>query len=202
MNPYVQNTPAAPPTTAANTLHNIGHKLESATRKTGNFAGNVFTHFRTGPGFVNVAKARLDQAVRHVYDGGHERSFVRDFGYIPGEKLQKGHACYLSIPNGPVLGMLYVSNFKVGFKSDGPVWSGPGYGPGQWEYYKIVLPVNQINSVNSVHNHNKSMEKHIEITTKDGHQFWFMGFIHHEKALSHLYNALNNYSNEPFGVYS
>uniref|UniRef100_A0A803LPG9 GRAM domain-containing protein n=1 Tax=Chenopodium quinoa TaxID=63459 RepID=A0A803LPG9_CHEQI len=195
-NPYIKSSPASPPITAANTLTSIGQMLESGTKKVESFAGNLFTHFRTGPGITTVAASRLDHAARFVIRGGSEHVFQKEFGHIPGENLKKSHACYLSITGGPILGTLFVSNIRVGFKSDGPVWTGPGCGPGQWVYYKIVIFVNQIEAVNSVTNHTNTIQKYIEIVTKDGHEFWFMGFILYDKALSNLNEALHNSNNK------
>lgn len=195
-NPYLINSPAPPPTTAANTISTIGQKFETATKKAENLAGNLFSHFKTGPGFVNVAVTRIDQAARSVYEGGSDQIFRKEFGHIPGEKLKKAYACYLSITGGPFMGTLFISNLRVGFKSDSQVWTGPGNGPGQWVYYKVIVSVNDIQAINSVANKTNSGDKYIEIITRDGHEFWFMGFINYEKALKYLYEALDNRNTE------
>lgn len=91
------------------------------------------------------------------------------------------------------MGTLFISNLRVGFKSDSPVWSGPSHGPvGQWVYYKVIISVNDIHAINSVANKASSGDKYIEVVTRDGHEFWFMGFIYYEKALKYLYEASNN----------
>ncbi|KAL2921384.1 GEM-like protein 5 [Bienertia sinuspersici] len=172
-------------------MSTIGQKFGSATKKAENMAGNLFTHFKTGPGLVNVAMNRIDHAARSVYEGS-DHVFRKEFGYNPGEKLKKTYACYLSITGGPISGTLFISNLRVGFKSDSPVWTGPGSGPGQWVYYKVIMWVNDIGAVNSVANKKNSGEKYIEIVSKDGHEFWFMGFIFYEQALHNLYQVKDN----------
>ncbi|KAL9243824.1 hypothetical protein vseg_017666 [Gypsophila vaccaria] len=186
-NPYIQNTPAPPPTTAVNTLNTLGRKVESATKKAENLAENLYTHYRTGPGLVDVTKSRLNQTARFLFDGS-ANVFKREFGLVYGEQLKKTYACYLSIPGGPVLGTMYISNWKVCFRSDAPVWTGPGDGPGKWVYYKVAIEMNRVETVNQMAN--GTGEKYIEIVTKDGKEFWFMGFVFYENALKNLYEVV------------
>lgn len=139
---------------------------------------------------------RLEQAGRVIADGGCDKVFRREFGTISGEKLKKTYVCYLSTTTGPVMGTLYISNKRIGFRSDSPVWSGPvgvpgqGQGQGQWVYYKVMVMVDQVLAVNPSANPVKPGDKYIEILTKDGHEFWFMGFISYDQALKNLYKVL------------
>lgn len=189
-NPYLQTSPAPPPVTASHALHTLSRKFESAAKKAESFAGNLYTHLRTGPGLVDVAMTRIDQAARVITDGGCETVFKKEFGVIPGEKLKKSYVCYLSTTTGPVMGTIYISDRRVGFRSDNPVWTGPG---GQWVYYKVLMMVDQILAVNPSMNRANPGEKYIEVLTKDGHEFWFMGFISYDDALKSLYKVLNYY---------
>ena len=185
-NPYLQTSPAPPPTTSSDTFNNIGKKFESAAKKAEIFAGNLYNHLRTGPGLVDVAMTRLEQAGRCLADGGCANVFRREFGNISGEKLKKTYACYLSTTTGPVIGTLYISNKRIGFMSDSQVWSGPG----QWVYYKVLMMVDQVLSVNPSTNSVRPAEKYVEILTKDGHEFWFMGFVFYDDAVKNLYKVL------------
>uniref|UniRef100_A0A803N9P3 GRAM domain-containing protein n=2 Tax=Chenopodium quinoa TaxID=63459 RepID=A0A803N9P3_CHEQI len=191
-NPYFHASPAPPPSSSSDTFNNLGRKLETATKKAETFAGNLYHHLRTGPGLVDVAMTRIEQAGRVIADGGFHNVFQREFGGVNGEKLKKTYACYLSTTTGPVMGTLYISNKRIGFRSDSQVLSGPVGGPGQWVYYKVMVMLDQVLAVNPSSNPNKPAEKYIEILTKDGHEFWFMGFISYDQALKNLYKALQH----------
>ncbi|KMT01995.1 hypothetical protein BVRB_9g208670 [Beta vulgaris subsp. vulgaris] len=186
-NPYLHASPAPPPT---NTYNNLSRKVESAAKKAESFAENLYNHLRTGPGLVDVAMTRLEQASRVIGAGGCDKTFSREFGNIPGDKLKNSFVCYLSTTGGPVMGTLYVSHKRIGFRGDSPVWSGPIGGPGQWVHYKVMLMVDQVSAINPSANPAKPAEKYITILTKDGHEFWFMGFIFYDKALKNLYKGL------------
>ncbi|KAL2938001.1 GEM-like protein 1 [Bienertia sinuspersici] len=169
-NPYLHASPAPPPS-SKNTLNNLSKKFDSAAKKAESFAGNLFNHLRTGPGFVDVAMTRLEQAGRVLSDGGCHNIFKREFGDVSGEKLKKTFVCYLSTTNGPVLGTLYVSNMRIGFRSDNPVWNGPGGGPGmgQWVYYKVVVLVDQVLAVNPSGNPVKPGQKYVKVVVVQFH---------------------------------
>jgi hypothetical protein len=47
--------------------------------------------------------------------------FEQTFETIPGEKIQKAYACYLSTFAGLVIGTLYLSTVKLSFCSDSPL---------------------------------------------------------------------------------
>ncbi|KAK9689760.1 hypothetical protein RND81_09G078900 [Saponaria officinalis] len=188
-NPYLHATPAPPPTSnSSDALNNLGRRFETAAKRAENLAENLYNHIRTGPGLIDVAMTRLDQAARVIADGGWNNVFKKEFGEIHGEKLKKAFVCYLSTTTGPVLGTLYISNKRIGFRSDNPVWTGYGQqgGEGRWVYYKVILMADQIMAVNPSSNPVRPGEKYIVVLTKDGHEFWFMGFIFYEKALKNL----------------
>ncbi|XP_074287502.1 GEM-like protein 5 [Silene latifolia] len=170
-NPYIKNTPVSAP----DTLYAIGKSLDRAVKS----AGNMFTQF--------------NPIARHIRDFGLEQCFRRDFGVIPGEKLMKGHPCCLSSTGGPIQGTLYVSNKRVGFISEDPMLASLGCGPVQWVYYKVVIRVDCIQTVKSMDNRQgRGMdEKYIEIITRDGYEFWFMGFKDsYDLAFENLFNAI------------
>ena len=37
-------------------------------------------------------------------------------------------------------------------------------------------------------------ERHIQIVTVDGHDFWFMGFVNYDKASKHLMNSVSEFN--------
>ncbi|KAL9243825.1 hypothetical protein vseg_017667 [Gypsophila vaccaria] len=191
-NPYLHATPAPPPNSnPSDTLNNLGRRLETAAKKAETFAENLYSHLRTGPGVIDVAMTRLDQAARVISEGGCNNFFKKEFGEIQSEKLKKAYVCYLSTTTGPVLGTLYVSNKRVGFRSDNPLWTGQG-GVGQWVYYKVVLMGDQILAVDPRSNPVRPGERYIVVLTKDGHEFWFMGFVFYDQAFKSLNKVMQH----------
>lgn len=65
------------------------------------------------------------------------------------------------------------------------------------EWYKfleqVMIPLAKISMVNPVIMKENPPEKYIQIVTVDGHEFWFMGFVNFEKALSHLLDSVSNF---------
>ena len=140
---------------------------------------------------ADATAARLAQGTKVYAEGGHDRVFHQTFGSVPGEQLRKAYACYLSTSSGPVIGTLYLSTARLAFCSDTPLsCHGPAAQPPEPMYYKVVLPLNQVKSVNPSASMRNRAERYIQITTMDNHEFWFMGFVSYDKALKNLYEAL------------
>lgn len=53
------------------------------------------------------------------------------------------------------------------------------------------MQLDQLRAVNPSANRWNPSEKYIQIVTRDGHEFWFMGFISYDKAFTNLTQALN-----------
>ncbi|CAN6292421.1 unnamed protein product [Urochloa humidicola] len=196
-NPYVMVTPAAatPSTcqTVRKALGRYGKLLEDGTRKAADATGNIWHHLRTAPNMADAAVARLTQGTKVYAEGGHDRVFYQTFGAMPGEQLRKAYACYLSTSSGPVIGTLYLSTARLAFCSDSPVcYQGPAGPTQECMYYKVMLPLSQVKSVNPSSSTRNRAERYIHITTMDNHEFWFMGFVNYDKALKNLYEALQH----------
>ncbi|KAG6518098.1 hypothetical protein ZIOFF_021500 [Zingiber officinale] len=91
---------------------------------------------KTGPSITDAAMGRIAQTTKVISEGGYEKVFHQNFEKLPGEKLKKSYACYLSTSSGPVMGVLYLSTANLAFCSDNPL----SYKVGdqtQWSYYKI-----------------------------------------------------------------
>lgn len=56
---------------------------------------------------------------------------------------------------------------------------------------QVLIPIEKIKEVNESMNVNKLEQKYIEIVTKDGSEFWFMGFLRNEKAPRNLKRAVS-----------
>ncbi|KAL6843587.1 hypothetical protein ACP4OV_026649 [Aristida adscensionis] len=196
-NPYVVVTPAtaAPSTcqTVMKALGRYGKILEDGTRKAADTTGNIWHHLRTAPNMADAAVARLSQGTKAYAEGGRDRVFHQTFGAMPGEQLLKAYACYLSTSSGPVIGTLYLSTARLAFCSDSPLcYQGPAGQPHECMYYKVVLPLSQVRSVNPSSSVRNRAERYIQVTTMDNHDFWFMGFVSYDKALKNLSEALQN----------
>jgi hypothetical protein len=96
-----------------------------------------FFTVKIGPSFTDTAMGRIAQGTKLLTEGGYENVFRRTFETIPGEKLQKAYACYLSTSAGPVIGTLYLSTVKLSFCSDSPLAYYPHPGQTEWSYYKV-----------------------------------------------------------------
>ncbi|KAK3146160.1 hypothetical protein QOZ80_3BG0262450 [Eleusine coracana subsp. coracana] len=197
-NPYVVVTPApanpsSPCQTVMKALGRYGKLLEDGTRKAADTTGNIWHHLRTAPNMADAAVARLTQGTKVYAEGGHDRVFHQTFGAMPGEKLRKAYACYLSTSSGPVIGTLYLSTARLAFCSDNPIYyQGPPGHPPECMYYKVVLPLSQVRSVNPSSSTRNRSERYIQVATIDNHEFWFMGFVNYDKALKNLYEALQH----------
>ncbi|KAG6532470.1 hypothetical protein ZIOFF_006316 [Zingiber officinale] len=85
---------------------------------------------------TDAAMGRIAQTTKVISEGGYEKVFHQTFEKLPGEKLKKSYACYLSTSSGPVMGVLYLSTANLAFCSDNPL----SYKVGdqtQWSYYKL-----------------------------------------------------------------
>uniref|UniRef100_A0A0D9VYQ3 GRAM domain-containing protein n=1 Tax=Leersia perrieri TaxID=77586 RepID=A0A0D9VYQ3_9ORYZ len=214
--PQVVGQPAYPPQSTAVAVtpasNGVGNPYVIVTPAS---ATPSTCNFRTAPNMADAAVARLAQGTKVYAEGGHDRVFNQAFGIVPGEQLRKAYACYLSTSTGPIIGTLYVSTARLAFCSDSPISYQPspaagggaaaaaGGHPPEGIYYKaitlhscifsfslVVLPLNQVKSVNPSASMANRGEKYIQIMTTDNHEFWFMGFVSYDKALKNLYEAL------------
>jgi hypothetical protein len=156
------------------------------------FAENIWSHMKTGPSIADAARGRMSQGLKLVQEGGFEGLYKSTFGMTEGEQLRKTYACYLSTSTGPVSGTLYVSNLKFSFCSDRPLSYAPTPGQQAWSYYKMVVPLDKVKEVIPSFNENKPQERYIQIVTQDGHDFWFMGFVNYDKAVTNMQLALKH----------
>ncbi|KAM7276182.1 hypothetical protein ACFE04_018048 [Oxalis oulophora] len=199
-NPYLEIVPVTkhdPSRGSRSTLHDAFNqyvkKMDDATRKAEVLANNLWYHIKFSPSMTDAAIARLTQGTKAlIIEGGRDKIFQQTFGSLPGEKLIKAHACYLSTSSGPVIGTLYVSTKRVTFCSDYPCCQNTYPGQSQRVHYKVIMQLEQLSSVNPSANKLNPSEKYIQVVTKDGHEFWFMGFISYDKALKHLSEALHH----------
>ncbi|XP_020964874.1 GEM-like protein 2 isoform X3 [Arachis ipaensis] len=212
-NPYVHISPA-PPSSASNnnnrecpnqTLDSIcdgfnrcSRTVEKAARHAENMVDNFWNHIRISSSPADAAMARIVQGTRALTNGGSDKLFQQTFGFVPGERLLKPFACYISTTSGPVIGTLYVSNKRVAFCSDYPICHHPmsfQHHRSSCIYYKVVLELPQVSTVSPSTNRFNPSEKYIQIVSVDGYEFYFMGFISYDMALKTLNEALHQFHN-------
>lgn len=192
-NPYVQYSPASLSSSDQagkrdkvwGALGRCGKMLEDYGKMAGEAAENVWHHLKVSPSIGDAAKARFVQGTKILAEGGAERLFQHTFGVIPGEKYLNSYACYLAVSSGPVNGTLYISTKRVAFCSESPLSHSPSP-----IYYKVVIELNRLATINPSPNLLNPSEKDIHMVTKDGHEFWFVGFLSFSRAIKSLNEAL------------
>ncbi|KAL0554464.1 hypothetical protein IC582_008386 [Cucumis melo] len=201
-NPYIQHTPFSSPSPQPgkrdrvwDALGRCGKMLEGYGKMAGEAAENVWHHIKVSPSIGDVAKARFVQGTKLLAEGGPERLFHHTFGVVPGEKYLHSYACYLATPTGPVNGTLYISTKRLAFCSESPLYySSSPPGQSEWLYYKVVIELNRVANLRPSPNLLDPSEKDIHLVTKDGHEFWFLGFLSFSRALKNLNEALKGSS--------
>lgn len=58
---------------------------------------------------------------------------------------------------------------------------------------QVMVPLGKIGAVNPVSMRENPSEKYIQIVTVDGHDFWFMGFVNHDKAVKNLSEGISHF---------
>ncbi|KAL0741400.1 hypothetical protein Bca4012_082913 [Brassica carinata] len=198
-NPYIARSP--PETTDASlkdTMDSVkgalgrwGRRVAEAAKKTESLAGNTWQHLRTAPSFADAAMGRIAQSTKVLAEGGYEKIFRQTFETDPEEELLNSFACYLSTSAGPVMGVLYVSTAKLAYSSDNPL-SYKNDGQTEWSYYKVLIPLHQLKAVNPSASIVNPAEKYIQVISVDNHEFWFMGFLNYEGAVTSLQECLQD----------
>ncbi|GJX34453.1 GEM-like protein 5 [Tanacetum coccineum] len=193
-NPYVQyGAPQAPPPPPPrpNNMDDVRKKLNSWGNKAETTAANIWTNLKSGQSVTGSAWGKMNLTAKALTEGGFESLYKQNFTTYPNEKLNKTFACYMSTSTGPVAGTLYLSNIHVAFCSDRPLAFKQPNGMESWIYYKVIIPLEKIATVNPVTiPGKKQIDKYIQLSTIDGQDFWFMGFVNHDKASKHLLNGV------------
>jgi len=170
-------------------INSAQHSFNKWTKKAENLASEVWTNLKTGNNMPDAVCGKLTLGAKALTKGGFEALFRQTFSVSPEEKLRKVFACYLSTSTGPVAGTLYVSTMKIAFCSDRPLSFTSPSGEESWSYYRVAIPLANLKAVNPSANKDNPAEKYIQITTIDRHDFWMMGFVKYDKALSSLHES-------------
>ncbi|KAA3479704.1 GLABRA2 expression modulator-like [Gossypium australe] len=143
---------------------------------------------KTNSSFTDAAMGRIAQGTKVLAEGGYERVFRQTFETVPKEQLLNSFACYLSTSAGPVMGVLYVSTAKLAYCSDNPLSYKNG-NQTEWNFYKVVIPFHQLRAINPSSSKINPAEKYIQVICADSHEFWFMGFLNYNGAVTCLQEA-------------
>ncbi|CAH2072870.1 unnamed protein product [Thlaspi arvense] len=189
--PYIIYSPVEHPPTN-NPLEPVIGMFHTWSRKAETVARNLWHNLKTGPSMPETAWGKVNLTAKAITKGGFESLFRQIFGTEPSEKLKKTFACYLSTTTGPVAGTLYLSTARVAFCSDRPLFFTAPSGQEAWSYYRVVVPLGNVGTVNPVVMKENPPEKYIQVATVDGHDFWFMGFVNYEKATHHLLTSVSD----------
>ncbi|XP_077249885.1 GEM-like protein 1 [Tasmannia lanceolata] len=204
-NPYISPSPApsSSSSSAKNTMDTVRNvlgkwrkRIGETTKKAEDLATNTWQHLKTGPSLADAAMGRIAQGTKVLAEGGYEKIFRQTFETLPEEQLRKSYACYLSTSAGPVMGILYLSTAKLAFCSDNPLSYKVG-DQNEWSYYKVVIPLHQLQAVNPSTSKVNPAEKYIQVVSIDNHEFWFMGFVNYDSAVKHLEESLEAHRQPP-----
>ncbi|KAK8698700.1 hypothetical protein V6N13_114809 [Hibiscus sabdariffa] len=165
-------------------MNKIGKKADA-------FIHGVHEHVRLGPKITKTVKGKLSLGVRILQVGGVDKIFKQLFSVGEGEKLMKACQCYLSTTAGPLAGLLFISTEKVAFCSDRSIKIPSPNGEFLRVHYKVLIPLEKIKGVNESENMKKPSHKYMEIVTVDGFDFWFMGFLNHQKTFKYLQQEIS-----------
>ncbi|XP_028805600.1 putative GEM-like protein 8 [Neltuma alba] len=160
-------------------------------RKNSTFAYRICEHVKLGPKLSETLKGKLSLGSKIIQEGGRRNIFKRIFGMEDDEQLLKASQCYLYTTAGPIAGVLFISTEKIAFCSERPMNFSSSTGDLVSAPYKVLIPIEKIKEASESENVNKSEQKFIEIVTKDGSEFWFLGFLRYEKALTNLQKAIS-----------
>ncbi|XP_062203945.1 GEM-like protein 5 [Phragmites australis] len=161
------------------------------SRKAEELASNIWLNLKTAPSISDAAMGKLSLGAKALTEGGFDKLYKQTFSPNPEEHLKKTFACYLSTATGPVAGTLYLTDMNVAFCSDRPLSFTAPSGQIAWSYYKVMIPLNKIATVEPVTMKENPPEKYVHIVTVDSHDFWLMGFVSYDKAVHNLVEAVS-----------
>ncbi|XP_019090404.1 PREDICTED: putative GEM-like protein 8 [Camelina sativa] len=160
-------------------------------KKTDSFTNGARDQDKLGPKLTEKVKRKLSLGAKILQMGGLEKIYKRLFKVCDEEKLFNSYQCYLSTTAGPMAGLLFISSKKIAFCSERSIKVASPQGDLTRVHYKVSIPLCKINGVNQSQNTKKPSQKYLEVVTVDGFDFWFMGFLSHQKAFNCLEQALS-----------
>ncbi|CAO2187057.1 unnamed protein product [Urochloa humidicola] len=154
-------------------------------------AQGFMEHVTLGPKLSEIVKGKLSLGARILQARGVKRMFRQAFSADKGERLVKALQCYLYTTGGPIAGMLFISTKNAAFRSDQPITVTSPKGDTARVTYKAVIPLRRISKVRPSENADRPEEKYIHVTTVDGFEFWFMGFVSYQQSWRYMEQAVS-----------
>ncbi|KAL6579395.1 hypothetical protein OROMI_009611 [Orobanche minor] len=157
------------------------------------FAQGIREHVRLGPKLSETVKGKLSLGARILQFGGVDKVFNRRFDIRDDddEKLLKACQCYLWTTAGPIAGLLFISNNRVAFCSERSIKVTSTTGKLLKVHYKVMIPLNKIKIAIESENVKNPTQKYVKLVTEDNFEFWFMGFLNHQRTLKYLQQAIH-----------
>ncbi|KAK6146593.1 hypothetical protein DH2020_020462 [Rehmannia glutinosa] len=155
------------------------------------FAQGIREHVKLGPKLSETVKGKLSLGARILQVGGVEKVFKQKFNIRSDEKLLKASQCYLSTTAGPLAGLLFISNDRVAFCSERSIKVSSPTGKLVKVHYKVMIPLRKIKRAIETENVKKPTQKYVQLVTEDSFEFWFMGFLNHQRTLKYLQQAIH-----------
>ncbi|KAG6429389.1 hypothetical protein SASPL_107439 [Salvia splendens] len=153
-------------------------------------AQGIREHVRLGPKLSETVKGKLSLGARILQVGGVEKVFKQKFNVTDDEKLLKASQCYLSTTAGPIAGLLFVSTERVAFCSERSIRVSSSNGKLLRAHYKVMIPLRKLKRAHESENAKKPAEKYVHLVTGDNFDFWFMGFLNHQRTLKYLQKVI------------
>ncbi|CAN4080897.1 unnamed protein product [Withania somnifera] len=157
-------------------------------------AQGIRDHVSLSPKITETLKGKLSLGAKILQVGGLEKIFKQKFSVGDDEKLLKVSQCYLSTTAGPMAGLLFISTEKVSFCSERSIKLLSPTGKLLRIRYKVMIPISKIEKAKRTENVEKPSQKYIQLVTEDDFEFWFMGFLNHQKTLRYLQQAITSSS--------
>lgn len=139
----------------------------------------------------DIVKGKLRLGARILRVGGVKKVFKHNFSVRDGEMLLNASQCYLSTTSGPIAGLLFISTDRVSFCSERLIKITSPNGSFLRTHYKVSIPIQKIKRAIQSENMKDPSRKYIDIITEDDFEFWFMGFLNHQKTLNYLQLAVS-----------
>ncbi|KAL8519822.1 hypothetical protein ACS0TY_010674 [Phlomoides rotata] len=154
-------------------------------------AQGIREHVRLGSKLSETVKGKLSLGARILQLGGVEKVFKQKFNTSDGEKLVKASQCYLWTTAGPIAGLLFVSSDRVAFCSERSIKVSSPTGKLLKAHYKVMIPLKKIKRAHESESTTKPTEKYVHLVTGDNYDFWFMGFLNHQRTFKYLQQAIH-----------
>lgn len=171
-------------------MESVFDKMSKISEKVENLAQGIREHVKIGAKLSETVKGKLRLGARILQVGGVKKVFKHNFSVRDGEKLLKASQCYLSTTSGPIAGLLFISTDRVSFCSERSIKISNSNGDFLRIHYKVSIPIQKIKRADQSENMKDPSRKYIDIVTKDDFEFWFMGFLNHQRTFNFLQLAV------------